>query len=122
MLLDRTSLLKDASRKREYMLTIMTEVSNVLKMNTPAAQRRRFRLFLATLIGVILALPLFLITTEQFSLRRCYVLSFLWFLISSEIFAPSDPKTTWWTRLKWIKLLGWIVFAFIIAERFAAVA
>ncbi len=100
----------------------MAEVRNILAVDTPAAQKRRFRLFLAVLAGIILALPLILISTERFSLRAYYVISFLWFLISSEIFAPSDPKTPWWSRLKWIKLLGWIVFALIIAERFAAIA
>ena len=100
----------------------MTEVRNILAVDTPAAQKRRFRLFLATLAGVILALPLFLVLVEQFSVRSYYILCFLWFLISSEIFAPSDPKTLWWSRLKWIKALGWLIFAVIIAERFATVA
>lgn len=100
----------------------VTEVRNILAVDTPAAQKRRFHLFLAVLAGVILGLPLFLVTTEQFSLRTYFVLCFLWFLISSEIFAPSDPKTRWWSRLKWIKILGWVVFAAIIAERFAAIA
>jgi hypothetical protein len=100
----------------------VTEVRNILTVDTPAAQKRRFQLFLATLAGVIVTLPLFLVTTEQFSLRLYYVISFLWFLISSEIFAPSDPKTPWWNRLKWIKLVGWIIFALIIAERFAAIS
>lgn len=105
-----------------YELITVTEVRNILAVDTPATQKRRFRLFLATLAGVVLGLPLFLVTLEQFSLRAYYVISFLWFLVSSEIFAPSDPKTHWWNRLKWIRLLGWILFGLVIAERFATIA
>lgn len=55
------------------------------------------------------------------SLRTAVVVSFLWLLVSSEVFAPGDPDSGWWRRLQWLKAGGWLALSYIIFERMAQV-
>lgn len=59
--------------------------------------------------------------TSLVSLRTAVVVSFLWLLVSSEVFAPQDPDSGWWRRLQWIKAGGWLALSYIIFERMAQV-
>lgn len=68
--------------------------------------------------GMITLLPILLLAIEQFSYQTYFVLCFLWFLACVEVLTPTIPRSVWWRRITWVKLLGWIVFAVIIAERF----
>ena len=85
------------------------------------AQQDRFRLFVAVLLVFLGLLPVVFWTVGESSLRSYFILAFIWFLISSEVFAPSEPETVWWRRLRWIKAAGWLVLMYIISERVMAV-
>ncbi|MXR52977.1 hypothetical protein GRX03_15365 [Halovenus sp. WSH3] len=85
------------------------------------AQQDRFRLFVVTLVVFLSALPIVFWSLDEFSWRRYFVLGFVWFLITSEVFAPAEPEAVWWRRLRWVKAAGWLVLAYIVSERVAAV-
>jgi len=84
-------------------------------------QQDRFRLFVAVLLVFLGILPVLFWMVGEFSLRSYFILAFIWFLISSEVFAPSEPETVWWRRLRWIKAAGWLVLVYITGERVMAV-
>jgi hypothetical protein len=81
---------------------------------------RQFLLFLVTFVAFITVVPVVLWTIGQFSMRAYFTVSFIWLLVSSEVFAPSRPKADWWTRLQWIKAGGWVILGYIVLERVIA--
>lgn len=99
----------------------MSRVKRMDPIEVPQVEQRRFRLFVLAVALFLVAAPLLLWYLGQFSVRAYFVVSLLWVLISSEIFAPENPDTTWWTRLQWIKLVGVLVLAYIVFERAMAV-
>lgn len=54
---------------------------------------------------------------DSLTVRSYIVLSFVWLLITSEVFVPTDPTAAWWDRLKWAKVVGWLALAYIVFER-----
>jgi hypothetical protein len=99
----------------------MTRVKRMTLEPLPEFEDRRFRQFLSTFVLFLLVTPVILWQADLFSIQTYFIVSFLWFLISSEIFAPQEPNARWWVRLRWIKLVGWIVFVYIIFDRVNAV-
>lgn len=99
----------------------MTWVNGTSALLTAGIEERRFRVFLLTLLTLVTVSPLLLLAVSTFDVRTYFVVSFLWLLISSEVFAPSDPESVWWRRLQWVKVAGWLVFAYIVFERIVAV-
>jgi hypothetical protein len=93
----------------------------MMLVTQPELDDRRFRLFLSTFVLFLLVAPVVLWQVDLFSIRTYFIASFLWFLISSEVFAPQEPDVRWWARLRWVKLVGWIVLAYIIFERVNAI-
>lgn len=87
----------------------------------PKLDQQRFRLFLFTLIMFMITIPVLLWSIERLSIRGYFILCFIWFLVTSEIFAPTEPETLWWKRLKWLKAAGWLILVYIVGERVAAV-
>ena len=77
----------------------------------------RFQPFLVALCAFLVAAPLTLLATTGFNIRTFVVATFLWVLVTSEIFAPPNPENLWWRRLRWVKLIGWIVLVLVIFER-----
>ena len=71
-------------------------------------------------IGVLLMIPV-LWAFDLLSGRTVFVVTFIWYLICSEVFAPSQPGRMWWRWQRNIKLGGWTILAFIIYERVAPV-
>lgn len=88
---------------------------------TVKTKNQRFPLFVYAFIVVVVVLPLLLWLFEEFSPRAYFLFAFLWLLISSELFAPTEPESKWWDRLQIVKLVGWIIFIYIISERFLVV-
>ncbi len=58
---------------------------------------------------------------NSFSVETYFVLAFVWLLISSEVFAPVDGESVWWVRLRWVKVGGWVVFAYLLFQRVTTV-
>lgn len=90
-------------------------------VSTPRIQQRKLRHFLSVFILFLLLSPIVLWAIELFSVRTYFIVSFVWLLICSEVFAPTDLETIWWRRLQWLKAGGWIVFIYIVVERVIAV-
>lgn len=90
-------------------------------LSTLTTKRRLFRLATINFAVLFAFIPVVLGVIGLFSVRTYFLVSFVWLLISSEILAPSDHDSAWWTRLLWIRAGGWIVFALIIFERIVAV-
>jgi uncharacterized membrane protein YhdT len=88
---------------------------------TVKTKNQRFPLFLYVFTVVVLAIPLLLWLVGEFTLRVYFVFAFLWLLISSELFAPAEPESEWWDWLQVVKIAGWLIFAYIISERFLVV-
>ena len=91
-----------------------------LKMG-PDTEERNFRLFIASFAAFAVATPIALLVLDMLSIRTYLLAAFCWLLITSEIFAPVGGDSSWWIRLQWIKAGGWIVFLYIVVERFLAV-
>lgn len=71
-------------------------------------------LFAIGALGVLAAIDL--VSLEQYA-----VAAFIWLLVSSEVYAPTDPDSAWWGRLQWIKAGGWVVLAYVVFQRVAGV-
>ena len=100
----------------------MTLVREPQTATTFEAHQDRFRRFVVVLVAFLALLPILFWSLGEFSLRSYFILAFVWFLITSEVFAPTEPETVWWRRLRWIKAAGWLVLVYIVAERVTAVA
>lgn len=86
-------------------------------LSIPKVEENRFLLFILFFTSVILVAPAILKFLDLFSIRTYFLLSFIWLLISSEVFAPADPDTDWWGYVTWLKVIGWVVLVLIVAER-----
>lgn len=99
----------------------MTWVRQTQTVTALETQEDRFKLFVVTLVAFLCVLPVIFLSVGEFEFRSYFMLGFVWFLITSEVFAPAEPETVWWRRLTWIKVAGWIVFVYLLIERVAAV-
>lgn len=100
-------------------MTLVREPQTATAFET---QQYRFRRFVVVLVTFLAVLPILFWSLGEFSFRSYFILAFIWFLITSEVFAPAEPETVWWRRLRWIKTAGWLVLLYIVAERVTAVA
>lgn len=82
---------------------------------------RRFRLFLVFFVPFLALLPLVLLELGRFTLRTYVLASFVWLLVTSEVFAPTDRTLTWWTRLRGIRAVGWLFAVWITFHRIMSV-
>lgn len=83
----------------------------------PKVKENRFSQFVLLSTLFVLVSPAALWLLDVFSIRSYFLLSFVWLLISSEVFAPTDPDTKWWEYVLWIKVIGWLVLILIVVER-----
>jgi hypothetical protein len=86
-----------------------------------SAMGRRFRAFLVVLVAFLSLAPVVLSMLDRFSIDAYFVLAFVWLLISSEVFAPTDGESTWWVQVQRLKIGGWVVFTYILFQRVATV-
>lgn len=84
-------------------------------------KQRRFPLFVLVFAVFLLVSPVVLWTVGLLTARTYFIACFVWLLISSEVFVPTDPDAVWWSRLQWVKAVGWVVLAYIVFERVIAV-
>lgn len=83
--------------------------------------QQRLPLFVTAFAVFVLVSPVVLWSSGLLTAETYFVACFLWFLVSSEVFAPADPETAWWKRLRWIKAVGWLVLAYVVYQRVVAV-
>lgn len=95
----------------------MTWAKRIPLISIPKVEENRFPLFLIFFTSVTVVTPVILWVLDLFVIRTYFTLSFIWLLISSEVFAPVDPDNDWWGYVLWLKLIGWLVLAYMIAER-----
>jgi len=69
------------------------------------------------MLGTILALA----TLQSLSLELFFVVSLIGFLVITELTAPLNIQPRWRHRLKWIILVGLLVFGYIVIRRILAI-
>lgn len=99
----------------------MSFLQQGLQVSGSTENDRRFRLFLVFFVPFLVLLPLVLLEFGRFTLRAYVLASFVWLLVTSEVFAPTDGTPTWWTRLRGIRAVGWLVAVWILFQRVMAV-
>jgi len=87
----------------------------------PTVTRDRLPSFLLVFSAFVVLSPVVLLAFGLFTIRTYFIACFLWFLIAAEVFVPSESAGSWWTRIRWLKLLGWAILAVIVFERVTAV-
>jgi len=84
------------------------------------ATRRRTRFVHATLTW-ILASTLVLVLLDALSYELVFVVSLIGFLVVIELTAPLNVRPDWRRRLRWLILLGLVVFGAIVVRRILAI-
>lgn len=84
------------------------------------ATRRRQRFVLAQ-VAVMLAAVFLLVLLDAFTLELFFVLSLIGLLVVTELTAPFAVAPRWRKRLRWVILLGLLVFGYIVALRIRAI-
>jgi hypothetical protein len=80
------------------------------------ATRRRTRFVHATLAW-LLASVLVLVVLDAFSYELVFVVSLIGFLVVVELTAPLNVQPEWRQRLRWLILVGLVVFGGIVIRR-----
>lgn len=99
----------------------MAWVNRVSSVSVTAVGSRQFRVFLSVMLTLVVLSSLLLAAIGIFDPQAYFLSSFLWLLVTSEVLAPSEPDSAWWRRLQLVKLTGWLVVAYIMFLRVAAV-
>ena len=82
---------------------------------------RRCQRFIHGQIAWMLVSILVLAALQSLSLELFFVLSFIGLLVLIELTAPFNVTPTWRRRLKWLIIVGLIVFTFIVVRRILAI-
>lgn len=83
------------------------------------ATPRRWR-FVHGQLAWMLASVVVLVTLDALSAEAFLVASLVGFTVMVEVTAPFDVTPAWRKRLKWIVLLGLLVFAYLLGKRILA--
>lgn len=70
----------------------------------------------AWMVGTVFALLLL----DVFTLSLFFIISYIGLLIVIELTAPFVVTPSWRLRLRWLVLLGFLIFAYILAQRILA--
>lgn len=84
------------------------------------ATRRRTRFVHATLAW-LLASVLVLVLLDALSYELVFVVGLTGFLVVVELTAPLNVHPDWWRRLRWLILLGLLIFGGIVVRRILAI-
>jgi len=89
----------------------MKPVANSLLTGVSIDDRRRFYLLLSVLsLSLVALLPFF-------QPGPYLILAFVSFLIVSELFVPVNAETKWWSKLRWVRVVGWVVTIWLLSQR-----
>ncbi|HKJ58177.1 MAG TPA: hypothetical protein VKA37_03035 [Halobacteriales archaeon] len=81
---------------------------------------RRLR-FVHGVVAWMLASLLGLVLLSSLSAELYFVLSLVGFLVVVELTAPFDLTPAWRRRLRWVILLGLLVFGYVVVRRVLAI-
>lgn len=84
------------------------------------AVSRRLR-FVYGQVAVMLAVALALALLGALSLELFFVVSLIGFLVNVELTAPFHVTPRWRRRLRWVILVGLIVFGYVVVRRILAI-
>lgn len=84
------------------------------------AVSRRLR-FVYGQVTVMLAVTLVLALLGALSLELFFVVSLIGFLVNVELTAPFHVTPRWRRRLRWIILVGLLVFGYVVVRRILAI-
>lgn len=82
---------------------------------------RRRQQFVAGQVIWLLATVVVLSLLDALSLELFFVVSLIGFLVVIELTAPVAVTPAWRRRLRWLVLLGLVVFAYIVVRRILAI-
>lgn len=77
---------------------------------------RKFKWFVSSQLVFLLVAPFVLRYIGVFTLEVYFIVAFVWFLCVSEMIVPRSPDVDWWRWVQWIKIAGFAVFAYIVAQ------
>jgi len=58
---------------------------------------------------------------DLFSSDRYFIISYVGLLSIMHVYAPVDSRPRWWTVLRWVSVLGFLIFMLIIYQRIIVV-
>lgn len=79
------------------------------------------RIVLVQAVWMFVALVMLLLSSE-FTPENYFIISFIGLIAVSQVFAPADTRTRWWSILRIITFAGYAIFALIIYRRVSEVA
>lgn len=82
---------------------------------------RRRRQFITGNLAWQLAAAFTLVLLNALTLELFFVISLIGFLVVTELTAPFNVTPRWRRRLRWLIILGLIVFAYIVVRRILAI-
>lgn len=78
---------------------------------------RRVRLFVYSQTSWMLATVLGLSLLGALSMETFFIASLLGLLVLTELTAPFNVRPEWRARLKWVILLGFVLFGYFMVQR-----
>lgn len=96
-------------------------LDGVSATSNPSTKRRDFRAFTLAIGAFLIIAPIVLWALDFYSARTYFIVTFIWFLVCREIFALPDSESDWWDRIWWVKIVGWVILAYIVFERAVAI-
>lgn len=82
---------------------------------------RRRQQYVVGVFAWALSALLVLVVLESLSYELYFVLTLIGILVVTELTAPFNLTPRWRSRLKWVILLGLVVFAYIVIRRILAI-
>lgn len=69
---------------------------------------------IVTLVAWLIVSLAVLAMLGLFTSERYFIISYVGLLSIMHIYAPVDPQSRWWTVLRWMSIVGFLVFMTII--------
>jgi len=100
---------------------LLTTDSKTVAENTSLMVTRRRTQFVHFTVAWQLAAVLVLVGLNALSYELFFVISLIGFLVVIELTAPLNVQPAWRRRLRWLILLGLVVFAYVVVRRILAI-
>lgn len=84
------------------------------------ATRRRHQ-FVSGTLAWMLGATLLLVLLDSLEYELIFVISLIGFLVVVELTAPFNVNPDWRSRLKWLIIVGLLVFGYIVIQRILAI-
>ncbi len=88
--------------------------------NSVSKTNVRLRVVVALVAWMIVSLAMLsvlgLLTFEHY-----FIISYVGLLSIMHVYAPTDRQSRWWAVLRWVSIIGFVIFATLIYQRVIAV-